>query len=88
MGKDEVKGTGEGTEAPAPESINPKFLAGIKIRGAEKKEVKEDGKPRVKYIPFERDAKPEDVIAWKDNGARMTIVTCDGKKYNVDKKGK
>lgn len=70
------------------EGIDPKFLAGLTFRGAEVKEVTEDGIKKKKSIPFERAMKPDDVLSWKDYGATVAIAGKDGRKYTVNKKGK
>lgn len=66
--------------------LSPKYLKGLKFRGSEMKETKEDGRKKKSYIPFERNLTLADVLSWKDNGDSVTIVTADGQKYNVSKK--
>lgn len=68
--------------------INPKWLDGFVFRGAIPKEVEENGRKKMKYIPFERPLKPEDVMSFRDYGATVVIATKDGMKYTVAKKGK
>lgn len=86
MAKEEAKKE-EKAQEEAIQDINPKWLDGFTFRGATPKEVEEDGRKRMKYIPFERPLKPEDVLSFKDYGPHVVIVTKDGKKYTV-KKGK
>ena len=64
------------------ESIDKKFLTGLKYRSSNPKKTDEG----TVNIPTERALKVEDVLDWKDTGAGVIIVTADGQKYNVDKK--
>lgn len=66
--------------------IDPKLLKGLKFRGSEGKEEKEEGRTRLKYYPTERDVTPEDVVSIKDYGDKVVLVIADGKKYTIPKK--
>jgi len=66
--------------------IDAKYLKGLKYRGANEKIVEEDGRKKRKYIPYERDLMPDDVMSFNDKGAEVVIATKDGKKYKVSKK--
>jgi hypothetical protein len=62
--------------------IDGKFLSGLTYR------TSKQGEDGTRYIPETRDLTPADVLDWKDNGATIILVTADGRKYTVDKKGK
>ena len=68
-----------------PEKIDPKYLEGLKHQYSECREVVEDGRKVTKYAQKERDMKPEDVLAWKDKGAEVVLVTGDGRKIRISK---
>jgi len=68
--------------------IDQKFLEGIKMTGADEKTVEKDGRKTIQNIPWERQAKEEDVLSWKDYGDYVVIVIKDGRKYKVEKNGK
>lgn len=68
----------------ATEAIDKKYLKGLKFRSSTPEKT-ENG---VVHTPTSRALTPEDVLDWKDNGATVTIVAADGKKYVVDKNAK
>lgn len=66
-------------------AIDKKYLAGLKYRGADQKEVEQDGRKRLVGVPFERALEPADVLDWADKGAEVVLVTADGQKLTVAK---
>lgn len=70
----------------AEEKISKQYLEGFTYSGSNARKVKEDGKERTVYIPFERPATPDDVLAWKISDGNVVIVMKDGKKYTVKAK--
>lgn len=42
-----------------------------------------EGRPKMVYEKIERPAVPDDVISYRDYGAKLVLVLCDGKKYEV-----
>ncbi len=71
----------------AEKAIDKSLLEGLTFRTSKEVEVKdEEGKKKKEYQKIVRPLTPEDVLDWKDNGARVTIVTRDGKKHEVEKK--
>lgn len=82
--KDEAQEVSEKIDLPG---INPKWLSGLKWSGATPKEVVENGRKKMKYIPFERPLEPSDVMSFRDLGASVMLATTDGRKYTVSKKG-
>lgn len=73
----------------AEKQIDAKLLEGLTFSTSEGKKIKKDGKDKTQYIPVERPLKPDDVLDWKDLGDySVSIVTKDGQKYRVQKKGK
>lgn len=79
--KDEVKETKEVKE----ESIDPKHLRGLTYGDAEEREIEEDGGKKKRSFPRTQPMRPEHVLAWKDSGAELVIVSKDGKKHRVKK---
>lgn len=79
----EAKST-ENKETPT-EKFNPKWLAGLTFKGATAKKVKEDGRERLRHVPFERPLKESDVLSWREEPTEVVIVTADGRKYRVRK---
>ena len=67
------------------EGFDAKYLTGIKMTGAEEKIVEKDGRKHRQYIPWERQAKEEDVFSFVDRGSYVGIVIKDGRKYKVEK---
>lgn len=67
----------------ATKPIDAKYLKGLVYQSSEPRKT-EDG---TRHVPTSRDLEPADVLNWKDNGATVTIVTADGRKHVVDKKG-
>lgn len=69
--------------------IDKKYLAGLKFRTSEAKEIKgDDGRPGKQHIPKECALRPEHVLDWKDTGDSIVLVTADGKKHKVSKNAK
>ncbi len=68
--------------------IDPKYLKGIKMTGADEKIVEKDGRKTTQSIPWERQATEEDVLSWKDYGDFVRIAIKDGRKYDVSKERK
>ena len=66
--------------------IDPKYLKGIKMTGAEEKVVEKDGRKTSQSIPWERQATEDDVLKYEDRGDFVHIVIKDGRKYDVPKK--
>lgn len=89
----EEKDKNKTTEAAAPAApqaepaaaLNPDWLKGLKFRTAETRTIEEEGKPVRKHFPIERALRPSDVMAWKDLGAEVVIVSGDGRKHRVTK---
>lgn len=67
--------------------VDPKLLKGLKYHWSEGRLVEKDGRTMMEYTPHERDLRPEDILASKDYGDKIVIVTADGKKYELPKKG-
>jgi len=68
------------------EVVEQKHLAGLTFRTSEKKKVRgDDGSISEKYVVVERKLTVADIIAQTDNGGSFTIVTGDGKKYQLPK---
>lgn len=67
--------------------IDAKYLKGIKMTGAEQKLVDKDGRKTFQNIPWERQAREDDVLKYEDNGDSVHIVIKDGRKYDVSKEG-
>lgn len=66
--------------------IEKRFLVGIVIRDSVGTRVEsKEGRPKMVYTKVERAAVPEDILAYKDYGATIVLVTCDGRKYSVSK---
>ncbi len=75
-------------ESAQEEGLNPKYLKGILFRTSEAKKVNENNVEKLRYTPVERDLTVNDVLNYKDNGNVLIIVTKDGQKYTISKKGK
>ena len=60
MAKEEAK-KDEILEEPVT-GVNPKWLEGQKFYGETPKEVKEEGRKKTKFIPYERPLQPGDVL--------------------------
>ena len=66
--------------------VDSKYLKGLKVSISVDKGVKEvDGKKLRVYETQTRDARPDDVLAHKDYGDSIVLVTLDGKKHTVNK---
>jgi hypothetical protein len=64
--------------------IDKKYLDGLIVTGSTEKQAKnENGRMTRKFTPYERPAKPSDVIAWTESDTAIGIVLRDGKKYRV-----
>ena len=63
--------------------IEQKQLEGLTFRTAKRKEASEDGKKKVVNIPIERPLKVADILSETDHGSYTTIVTKDGRKYDI-----
>jgi hypothetical protein len=72
----------------AQKQLDEELLKGITFRGAEKKEVEENGIKKEKWFPTERKAVLDDVLDWRDLGPEVSIVIADGRKHRVKKPGK
>jgi hypothetical protein len=70
----------------ADKKIDAKHLAGLTFRGADQKEVEEEGRKKLVSTPFTRDLTPADVLDWVDKGDAVSFVTADGQKHLVSKK--
>jgi urease accessory protein UreE len=71
----------------AEKKFDPKWLEGLSFSFAEKTMIEKDGRKTLHAVPKKRPLKEEDMLDWKDNGETVVIVTKDGKKYTVKKKG-
>jgi hypothetical protein len=69
------------------EKIDPKYLEGLKFNFVEQRKAKKDGRDIVQNIPQQRALAQEDILDWKDYGDNVVIVTMDGQKITVSKKG-
>ena len=65
--------------------LDAKYLKGLVFQFAEKKQVTENGEHKTVYVPDERELTPDDVLAWRDAGSEIIIVTADGRKHTVAK---
>jgi hypothetical protein len=65
--------------------LDPKYLKGLNYRDAEEREVEEGGVKKKKKFPRIQPMRVEHVLAWKDRGKEMSIVSRDGSKYRVKK---
>jgi len=65
--------------------IDPRFLKGIKMTGAEEKIVEKEGKKTRQNIPWERQATEDDVLKYEDLPDSVHIVIKNGRKYDVSK---
>lgn len=70
------------------DKIESKYLEGIKMTGSTEKIVEKDGRKTATYIPWERQAKEEDVLKYEDFPDHVHIVIKDGRKYDPSKKEK
>ena len=69
------------------------YLKGLTFRTNKAVEMKDEngkpvlvgGKPRMQYIPVERDLREEDVLNAREADGQMVIITKDGRKYRVEK---
>jgi urease accessory protein UreE len=66
--------------------IDAKYLKDLTFRSVERKRVKENGEERTVYVPQDRELTVDDVLAIRDTGPEIIIVTADGQKYTVSKK--
>lgn len=64
-----------------------KAVKTIMMTGATTEIVEKNGRKVNKSTPWERQAKEEDVLSFKDYGEYVAIGTNDGKKFRVNKKG-
>ncbi len=65
--------------------FNSKWLDGLKFHYAEKKMIEKNGRKTLQAIAMERPLKEDDLLAWKDLGDKVVIVTKNGKKYFIKK---
>lgn len=63
--------------------IEQKQLEGLMFRTAKRKETGTDDKRKVTNIPIERPLRVADILTETDHGSYVTIVTKDGRKYNI-----
>lgn len=63
--------------------IEQKQLEGLTFRAAKRKETTEDGRRKVTSIPVERPLKVADILSETEHGTHVTIVTKDGRKYDL-----
>jgi hypothetical protein len=69
------------------------YLKGLTFRTSKAVEMKDEngkpvmvgGKPRMTYMPVERELQEGDVLSVATVGDQMVIVTKDGRKYRVEK---
>lgn len=85
------------TTPPPDEGGKPKslksYLKGLTFRTNKQVEVLDEqnkpvmvgGKPRMKYIPVERELQEGDVLKAYESEGEMVIVTKDGRKYRIKK---
>ena len=68
------------------EEINiKKYIKGLKFRDAVSTKTKKDGRVIMQHVPRERPLKEGDVLAHRDCGAYVSIVTADGQKHRIEK---
>jgi len=68
-------------------AIEAKFLKGLTITVLQKKKIKGEDGDEVRKVLVKRDLTPDDVLDWKDKGDAVVIVTADGQKHVVAKRG-
>ncbi len=69
------------------------YLKGLTFRTNKAVDMKDDngkpvlvgGKPRMTYIPVERELREEDVLNVREADGELVIVTKDGRKYRIEK---
>lgn len=88
--KDQTAGNGENGAKPMNVSRYCKGLTFRTNKAVEEKDadgnvVKVNGKPRVKYLPVERDLTPDDLLKHYVDGNEVVLVTKDGRKHRVEK---
>lgn len=71
--------------APYLKGLTFRTNKAIEMKDEDGKPVMVGGKPRMTYIPVERDLKEDDVLNAYESGGEMVIVTKDGRKYRVAK---
>lgn len=93
---DSTTPTGNPTPTPPDKekgrSLKP-YLKGLTFRTNKAVEMKDEsgkpvmigGKPRMNYIPVERELREEDVLNVREADGELVIVTKDGRKYRVEK---
>lgn len=64
-------------------AIEQKQLDGLVYTTAKRKEVAENGSRRVTYMPVERPLKTGDILSETEHDGFTTIVTGDGRKYDI-----
>lgn len=88
--------TGNPTPTPADKEKArslKSYLKGLTFRTNKAVEMKDEngepvmvgGKPRMSYIPVERELRDEDVLNVREADGELVIVTKDGRKYRVEK---
>jgi purine nucleoside phosphorylase len=70
--------------------LDKKWLDGLMMTGATQKKVKDQntGRETVKSTPYERQAKPADVMSFGEYGDTVVIVLRNGMKHKVSESGK
>jgi len=82
----------KGDKADKQRNLKP-YLKGLTFRTNKAVEMKDEngkpvlvgGKPRMTYIPVERELREEDVLNVREADGELVIVTKDGRKYRVEK---
>lgn len=67
--------------------INEKWLEGLTFQDHEMEMIEKDGRKLRQYKSIERPMGKGDVLDWRDLGKTAIIVTADGRKLTVAKKG-
>lgn len=65
------------------QTLDKKYLSGLKFSG--RKEIKDKESGKVSYKPFERALQMNDVLSFAERGKEIVIATADGKKHRVAK---
>ena len=69
-------------------AIDQKQLDGLVYRTAKRKEAADGSSRRSTYIPVERPLKTNDILSAAEHDGFTTIVTGDGRKYDIPPAGK
>jgi len=69
----------------AESKFNKKWIEGLTFTGSKAKVEEKDGRKVKKFTPFDRPMTEADVLAWKDYGKYVVIVSADGQKVQVEK---